>query len=366
EDSFTGGEYIYDQIKSIDKHSEYNIKIIKLVSCFSKEQSYIYNGYNIYIFKAFDFPFFIFPGFFHFINKIRFLFFLKKTNFINKIKYVHAHVSYPAGYLALDLTKKYNIKSIIQHHGLDVLQLNNGRFSIINKIYNQILIKRKLNILNKASLNLAVSKLVFKNLHKFHHYNPKQELVLYNGVDHSKFYLLEDYNFTKFQIGCIANFWHIKDQMTLIKSIERLRDVYEVIDIEVEFIGSGKTLKKCIDYVRKKKLSNQITFLSEVKHTELNLYYNKWSLFVLPSYYEALGCVYLEAFATKTPFIAVKGQGIEEILKSYPHLIEKHDYKGLAENILLFYHKKGATPSLTINTDIDCLVRDFLIHIKSL
>ena len=51
-------------------------------------------------------------------------------------------------------------------------------------------------------------------------------------------------------------------------------------------------------------------------HEHLNLFYNEIDLFVLPSYYEALGCVYMEAWATNTPFIAIKGQGVSELLQS--------------------------------------------------
>ncbi len=46
----------------------------------------------------------------------------------------------------------------------------------------------------------------------------------------------------------------------------------------------------------------------------MNIFYNEIDLFVLPSYYEALGCVYLESWATNTVFIAVDGQGISELI----------------------------------------------------
>ena len=62
--------------------------------------------------------------------------------------------------------------------------------------------------------------------------------------------------------------------MSLVKSVEFLRDFHQITDIEIEFIGSGKMLKKCINYVKKKRLSNQIKFLSEVEHQQLNFYYN--------------------------------------------------------------------------------------------
>ena len=56
------GNYIYDQIKEIKKQTSFRIRIIKIVSLFSKETNYNYNGYNVLVFKIFDLPFFIYPS----------------------------------------------------------------------------------------------------------------------------------------------------------------------------------------------------------------------------------------------------------------------------------------------------------------
>ena len=39
------------------------------------------------------------------------------------------------------------------------------------------------------------------------------------------------------------------------------------------------------------------------------------AIFVLPSTYEGLGCVYLEAMASAKPAIGCRGQGIEEVIE---------------------------------------------------
>jgi hypothetical protein len=39
------------------------------------------------------------------------------------------------------------------------------------------------------------------------------------------------------------------------------------------------------------------------------------ALFALPSWYEGLGCVYLEAMSAERPAIACRGQGIEEVIR---------------------------------------------------
>ena len=100
--------------------------------------------------------------------------------------------------------------------------------------------------------------------------------------------------------------------MTTIKSVKRLID--KGVKIKLRFVGTGKTLNSCKKYVNNNNLSEFIIFEKEMEHYELNKFYNDIDLFVLPSYYEALGCVYLESWATNTPFIAVKDQGISEII----------------------------------------------------
>ena len=252
------------------------------------------------------FRFSFFPGIFNKINNIRFKYFLKRKN-IENISVSHAHVSYPASYLQniLSCTK------IIQHHGLDVLQLLNGRVNFLRRIYKDYLIKNTINVLNKADLNIGVSQKVLDQLHQFINYQPKNEIVLYNGVDRTKFYPLKKMN-DIFTIGCIANFWKIKDHMTTIKSIRILIDTG--VKIKLRLIGTGKTLNSCKKYVNDNNLSEFILFEKELEHHKLNKFYNEIDLFVLPSYYEALGCVYLESWATNTPFIAVKNQGVSEII----------------------------------------------------
>ena len=73
-------------------------------------------------------------------------------------------------------------------------------------------------------------------------------------------------------------------------------------------------MNSCKKYVNDNNLSEFILFEKELEHHKLNKFYNEIDLFVLPSYYEALGCVYLESWATNTPFIAVKNQGVSEII----------------------------------------------------
>jgi glycosyltransferase involved in cell wall biosynthesis len=356
------GSYIYDQVSEIQKQTNLNIEIVKVVSYFSSESDYTFNGFKINIFKHIDFPYFIFPGFFNSWNKKRFSKYLCKKN-ITDIFFSHSHVSYPAAYLVENLI----CKKIVQHHGLDALQLTNGRFNLFRRIQRDYLVKNTIKHLNKVDLNVGVSKKVLRGLRNYDMYNPKDEIVLYNGVDRSKFYYIPRKKKNKeFTIGCVANFWKIKDHISLIIAVKLLVD--DGFDCKLRLIGSGPTYSDCYNFVLKHNLHNIITFEKEKKHEQLNDFFNNIDLFVLPSYYEAFGCVYMEAWATNTPFIAIQEQGISEIMtkeKRSTFLTEKENPFVLKEKIE-YIAKNNIEFTFNSDFNLDNTIYNFLRKINIL
>ena len=359
------GIYIYDQLNQIRRKKNIKIKIVKLVSIFSREKNYNFKNFDVYIFKLIDIPFFIFPGIFKTVNDYRFNHFLNKNNIIN-IDIIHAHVAYPSAYIANSIKDCEGVKKIIQHHGLDVIQLNNCRFKFFRILQRRYLKYKSILELNKFDYNIGVSKLVLNQLYKFPKYQPKSEYVFYNGVDTKKFYKIKVEKNKKYTIGCVANFWKLKDHILLIKAVELLHKKNN--NLCLRLVGTGPTLSECYNYVVKNNLTNIISFESEMSHEHLNLFYNEIDLFVLPSYYEALGCVYMEAWATNTPFIAIKGQGISELLQSKDKiysLANAKDVSSLIECILKNMNSKRHfvfDKNYKIDNLVDKFINDVIIN----
>ena len=349
------GSYVFDQVNELRNQTNLNIEIIKAISIFSSEKDYKFKGFSVHVFKTIDFPYFFFPGVFNQINKKRFLKLLMK-NKIENIKYSHSHVSYPSAYLVEDLV----CKKIVQHHGLDVLQLTNGRNKFMRNIQKRFLIRNTIKHLNNADINLGVSNLVLQQLRNYKTYNPQNEFVLYNGVDTAKFFEKETAKNDVFTIGCVANFWKIKDHITLIMSIQRILE--EGNNIKLRLIGSGPTLPSCKKYVVENNLSKYIIFEKEIAHEILNDFYNSIDLFVLPSYFEALGCVYLESWSTNTPFVGINNQGISELIPVHEIdnlLADEKSTSSLKEKILNEYNRKRSFP-FDEKYDIKNTICDFL------
>ena len=103
-----------------------------------------------------------------------------------------------------------------------------------------------------------------------------------------------------------------------------------------------------------------------MKLTIPNLMHNTLDLFVLPSYWDSFGCVYVEAYACGVPFMTAKGTGITELISETDFekwVIEPHDYIALARNIKN-YMNKHEKQILNSAIDIDTLVRNYLDFIN--
>ena len=361
------GSYLLDQAKAIHSNSNYKLLVIILSPFLEKSQGdYIIEGVHCKTFRVIDFPSFIFPSFFDKINLKRFSKFLNK----NKIKVcsesiIHGHINYPSLNFLDFFSRKFSCKTILQHHGLDILQNNTGiTIPFIKWIQNKLILKRFNRLSEDITIHIAVSSVVKSNIIKINIKLENKIYVCVNGVDTTKFYInpSKKMNDTKFVIGCVANFWELKDQMTLLKAVDVLK-TKGIKNLHLKFVGSGKTLNRCVDYAMKNNIDCE--FINELKHTDLLTFYNQLNLFVLPSKYEAFGCVYLEALACGVPFIGVKNQGVEDVvkndLKKY-QLVEAGSYDDLSKLIYYFYSNE-----LTIEFDktyrIENTIKKMLNHI---
>ena len=362
------GSYLLDQAKAIKKISNYNIIVIVLRNYFNKvNYDYEIEGIKCKTFSIYDLPSFILPGLFNFINFKRFTKFLKSKNInLNNKSIIHGHINYPSLNFLNFIAKKYNCKTILQHHALDVLQMKTGiNIPFLKEIQNKFILCYFRKISNQIDTHIAVSSVVKENLVKINSKLKDSIYVCINGVDTSKFYIDKKTNniSSKFIIGCVANFWKLKDQITLLKAVKLLNNK-GIDNIHIKFVGTGKTLKSCYDYSKKNQIDCE--FINEIKHSELVSFYNQLDLFILPSKYEAFGCVYLEAHACGIPFIGVKNQGIQDIIKEKnkeKQLINEGSFVELASLINYYYNKKV---SFTFDNDlkIENTIRKMLKHIS--
>jgi len=363
EPGFFEGPYVMDQAKAIARQSDYRVVVVKPYPFWKKADDYEIYGIKVYRCQAYTCPSNVLP------NKVsdrlsaRALFRKLKTLGIGPqdVAVCHTHVA-SLGFYALAM-KKINpqCKAVVQHHGFDVFSVTDGKLAD-RKWHERLCIRYGTRTCNSVDLNIGVSRKTLDYVKQYPNVRLKDEYVLYNGVDTTKFFPpAEPPRNEKFTIGCIANFWPLKDQMTLIRAVERLVNEGET-NIFTRFIGSGATRDLCEKYVEEHHLQPYISFEKEVMHDQLPAFYRSLDLFVLPSYWEAFGCVYTEAYACGVPFIGVKEQGISEIMPDKDKnkwLIGKNDDKKLAI-LIANYIKNRPIQRLEQPYEIDILVKRYI------
>lgn len=364
------GPYVLDQVKAIARNSDYRVVVMVPASFYKKGDAadYEVDGVKVYRFTDYTLPSYVYPN--AVCDRLTYLSFRRKLREIGadpaNIAVCHAHVT-RNGSTAILLKRDFpDVMTIVQHHGFDVMSVTDGRLANY-KCHERHCTKYGVRICNAVDLNIGVSRRTLDYVEAQSGIALKDSYVLYNGVDTSMFHPAEVRNRNDvFTIGCVANFWELKDQMTLIKAVERLA-AEGLTDIKVVFVGSGYTKEDCEKYIRDKKLDRYFEFRTEVMHDRLPDFYRSLDLFVLPSYWEAFGCVYTEAYACGVPFIGVKGQGIAEIVPADSAdrwLIEKGDSVKLAELIRRTKKHPGEPQTLSVPIDIDTLVSDYLKYIS--
>ena len=243
------GPFIFDQVEAIIKTEMYDVVVLKPKPWYSFEKDYEFEGIKVLRFKTYQLPSNLLPGLFDFLSCWSLS---RKINAIGikttDIKIVHAHVT-ALGVFAISLKKKNpTIKTILQHHGFDVLSLENGILSRL-KWHRSWVRNYGIKICNAIDLHVGVSQKTLDYLKTYIQITVKDSYVLYNGINPAKFYKIpnsKNQNF--FTIGCIGSFWDLKDQITLLKATQIIVEENRN-SIRVKLIGTGATLQTCKQYV---------------------------------------------------------------------------------------------------------------------
>ena len=118
-------------------------------------------------------------------------------------------------------------------------------------------------------------------------------------------------------IGFIGRIQYQKNPIFLIKIFEEFYKMYN--DSRLILVGTGVMEDECKSLVRSYGLKNKVLFLGMQKETED--YYSMFDVFVLPSLFEGLGVVLVEAQANGVPCL-VSNVIPDEVMIT--PLIEKH------------------------------------------
>lgn len=139
--------------------------------------------------------------------------------------------------------------------------------------------------------------------------------VAYNGVDSSLFKPGSGSAAGHEVILSVGNLIPIKGHELLLRSVAAIAPDHP--QVQCRIIGDGPDRGRLQQLARELRIEDRVHFLGRRPRAEVAAAMRDSTLFALPSWYEGLGCVYLEAMSAERPAIACRGQGIEEVIRHW-------------------------------------------------
>lgn len=225
---------------------------------------------------------------------------------------VHTHLPTPWSADWSNMVSKFKKKPLIVTYHNDII--GNGAANFIARFYNSTALK---SLLNGADKIIVTQPNYLQSSPYIRKYEDKIE-ILPNGVDVDKFKPL---NINR-QENTIF-FLSILDEFHGYKGLDYLLNALKLVKMEIPNVkliigGEGTLLSYYIKITNDLGLKDNVEFHGFIPDEKIVEYYNKCSVFVLPSIsskQEGFGIVVLEALACETPVIGTEIIGVATDVK---------------------------------------------------
>ncbi len=235
--------------------------------------------------------------------------------------------------------KKFNNRIISS------IRNNLESFNFIYKKIEKMLLKKSFVIANSLTAKEQFQKIVQEQLRaKIFH--------VYNGIDNLRFRPCKK-NIESITIGNVGRMERQKNQLQLLKAFTALQN----FDVKLILIGSkGAESAKIYKFVDKNNLCESITILNEKENIEE--FYNKINIFVLPSHWEGCPNVLFEAMLSKCICIINQRANTDGFIK---HGINGFVYNGTNKDLV---NKLSLAISKIRSEDVDSILDSAYIYAK--
>jgi glycosyltransferase involved in cell wall biosynthesis len=255
---------------------------------------------------------------------------IRRLHEAEPVDLIHAHTALPCGHAASLLSRELGIPYVVTVHGLDAFSTRQvtgsaGKWcaGVSRSVYRA------------ARSVICVSEKVRSRVIEGAGEGVRSTVV-YNGVDPQTFYPPENEP-AHAVILSVGNLIPIKGHELLLKAFALVRDRFSGLSLSLEIIGEGPQRSHLQKLASDLGLVAEVNFPGHQSRNQVAEAMRRAIIFALPSRYEGLGCVYLEAMSAARPVIACRGQGIEEIIQPGVNgcLIDgdRDDLPGLADTL---------------------------------
>ncbi len=219
---------------------------------------------------------------------------------------IHAHVAHPDGAAAWKFGQKYHLPVVVTIHGQDfAYTLKRSRAcaesvrATLKGASQVILVSEKLK--NQYGLETWADTLT-------------KYKVIYNGVDLEEEIPMENPSKVadRHRLLSVGFLRPDKGHAMVLQALPEL--IREFPDLDYRIVGDGSERQSLEALAKELGLDRHVVFLGSLPHHEAMREMSECDVFVLPSWKEAFGVVYLEALAHGKPIIGTQGEGIAEVL----------------------------------------------------
>lgn len=271
------------------------------------------------------------------INKI--LEDIKNKVVFDDIDLIHAHTLFSMGGIALKLKRERNIDYIIAVRSTDVNLFFKYIF-YLRGIGIQIMKEaKKVIFISPAYKEFVINRYIPCELRD---YINQKSIIVPNGADsfwlQNKYTKSKNKNIKEITLIYVGSFLKRKNIHISIAVASKLKTLGYKIKLLIVGGGGGDEYK-----IRKlaKKNENIIEIYDRIEEKEKLLsMYRKSDIFIMPSYNETFGLVYIEAMSQGLPIIYTKGQGIYGYFKDgkVGYSINPKDISDIVRKIEMIIH----------------------------
>lgn len=240
---------------------------------------------------------------------------------------IHAHYATPAGVIALLAQRWMKVPIVLSIHGGDIT---------FTAKQNQLGRRVTAHVFDKVDAIIAQSTWTREKIIEYGGTPSKTKIIRLGAippqsVTEAKSALIDKQVITILSVGYLVK---RKGHADVLRAVARL--VQNGYAIRYVIVGDGPEGQNLQGLARELEISHLVSFEGYKTHDEVWTYFNECDIFVLPSWDEAFGVVYIEALSMGKSVIGCHGQGGPEDLKQLGDCVElvtPQDVEGLTQTL---------------------------------
>jgi len=250
---------------------------------------------------------------------------------------IHAHVAFPAGYVAMKLAQARGIPYIITEHSgpfpLPGLCKGSQVSSLVSKPMNEAaaIVAVSTSLARDIECQLGISPHIIPNLIDTEFYYPSPQIKPHD-------------RFTLFALSALTE---AKGVLDLLEAANILKSMH--CNVVIKLAGSGPLYGKLHKLIKTNNLHDHLLLLGQLNPMQALSYYQSCDCFIMPSRLESFSMVLLEAMACGKPLIATAcGGPVDIVHPTLGMLIPPANPQALAEAVVAMVDNYDQYSSQTI------------------